>query len=92
MKYEPAKAVDDNTYSPGYLDCEWFLADLKSGEIKASGRIQAETITKVEFVYKNDGERRERLASFANSTLFEDARKKFVISLLNRTGGKFSID
>jgi hypothetical protein len=93
VKHVPAEAISETAYKAGSLDLEWFLAELKSAELKASGRFQVLKDEKVEYSFrKGEDDKKERLAGFANSTIYTAARKKLVEQLRVKTGGKFVAD
>jgi hypothetical protein len=74
-------AVDEKTYSPGRANLEAFIVDLSSNQVLCSFAFQAQSASTVSYSYKTGESQQERLAEFAHSTMWEDARKKLIAKL-----------
>lgn len=89
VAYDKAVAIDATTFEGGTLDLEVFFTALSDGRVLATCRLTAEAAANVSYSHKKDDDPKERLAAFANSTLFESAVSQIGTCLATQTGGTF---
>jgi hypothetical protein len=85
-------AVDENNYKGGAADVEVFVADLETNKVPASGGFTAQSAKNVEYMFKKGDDKQSRLAEFAYSSMFTDARQKLGSLLQQITGGQFALE
>ena len=87
VRHDPPVATDEEHFEPGSIDLEAFLLDRKEKKVVLSFRFATRTDESVGFVYRGDGDKRERLEAWVRSNLWENARKElFRTSLRNCHG------
>lgn len=87
--YQPAVAIDDETYTDGRAEIDGFLVSLSTNEILCSFSVSAEPDDSVSYTYKPDEDRSEQLERFVRSSIWEDARTKLMSSFGEFCGGEF---
>jgi hypothetical protein len=92
VSYTPPKALDEKTFTKAEADVEAFLYELQSGELLCSFRFSAVSEDSVHYEYKESDDPKDRLESFAYSTLWVHARKEEARLLTELTKGTFAFD
>lgn len=93
VEYVKPEAVSETEFKAGHAKLEVFLVDAQAGAVKASFPVEARSKTDVRYEYrKGDDDPKERLAAFARSTLWEDAREKIAAGLKQHAGATVSLD
>jgi len=82
--------VNETTYTPGRVTVNVFVVDLRTSEVLCSFKVRAESAASTSYTYKKGESQAQRLADFANSTMWDDARKK-VIARLKESGGDIEL-
>ncbi|HTN73982.1 MAG TPA: NPCBM/NEW2 domain-containing protein [Pirellulaceae bacterium] len=86
------RAIDDERFTPGAARIEGVVFDLNTEAIVATYTIDAQTSNQVNFAVRDGETRRDGLQRFADSSLWEDARKKTGEKLANMTYGVVQFD
>jgi hypothetical protein len=82
-------AVDEQRYSPGRAKIELFVVDLPGKAVLCSFVFEATSAEKVAYTYyKNTDSKEDRLARFARSSLWQDARLKMLAGLKRLSNGE----
>jgi hypothetical protein len=89
---KPIASADGTSFDGGMLDLEAYVVPVERNTWVASCRIAAESDTKVSFSMKKGEDPKEKTEAFAQSTLWQDARKQLAACLAEQTGGTFQFD
>ncbi|MEP6900873.1 MAG: hypothetical protein ABJA66_03925 [Actinomycetota bacterium] len=81
-------ALDEKTYTPGKTTVETFIVDLNNSQPLCSLVIEAKSASAVNYSYKEGESKQKQLENFAHSTMWEDARKKMLDLLKQKTNAK----
>lgn len=86
-------ATSETEFEGGEATFEVFLIDTQDKAIKASFPVAARSKPSVEYTYQEGkDDKKERLAAFARSTLWEDAREKVAAGLRTHAGATVVFD
>ena len=86
------EAVDKNSFTLGHATVEGFVVRLSDESIVASYVVHATMPSEVDYEYREGEDAAERLAAFARSALWSDARSQIQAKLAAATGGAVTID
>lgn len=92
LSYAKPVATSETQFEGGTATFDVFLIDTQDKTIKASFAIEARSKPSVEYMYKEGDDKKERLAAFARSTLWEDAREKLAAGLKTHAGATVVFD
>lgn len=93
LSYEKPVATSETEFEGGAAKFEVFLIDTQDKTVKASFPVDARSKPSVEYVYQEGkDDKKERLAAFARSTLWEDAREKIAEGLRTHAGATVVFD
>jgi hypothetical protein len=92
LDYQKPVVLGENSYKPGSLTMEGYLADLDKKEVLTSFRVSARSDDVVDYVYKEGEDRTKAAEEWAKSTLSKNVRKEIARALTERTGGTFVLD
>ncbi|HEY1012970.1 MAG TPA: hypothetical protein VGE07_09735 [Herpetosiphonaceae bacterium] len=90
--YEPAVAIDEQTFQGGAAEIDGYLVSLKDNEILCSFSIAAEPDESVSYSYKPNQDRKTQLEGFVRSSIWEDGRTKLIEGFREHCGGEWTID
>lgn len=86
-------ATSETEFEGGTAKFEVFLIDTQDKTVKASFPVEASSKPSVEYMYQEGkDDKKERLAAFARSTLWEDAREKIAAGLKTHAGATVVFD
>jgi hypothetical protein len=86
------QAVNARQYTPGVVDLEGFVVDLRADKILAEFRVTGRSAKQTTAAIRPDESEKEKIEAAAYSTLWEDARGKVAEALRETTGGTFVFD
>ena len=93
LSYVKPVATSETAFEGGTAKFEVFLLDTQDKTVKASFPVEARSKPSVEYVYQEGkDDKKERLAAFARSTLWEDAREKIAEGLRTHAGATVVFD
>lgn len=93
VTYVKPVATSETQFEGGTATFEVFLLDTQDKTIKASFPVEARSKPSVEYMYQEGkDDKKERLAAFARSTLWEDAREKIAEGLRTHAGATVVFD
>jgi hypothetical protein len=76
-------------YTPGFVELEGFVVDLRKDAVVASFRASGKSADRTTVAFRPGESEKESVESAAYSTLWEDARKSVAKALAEVTGGTF---
>ncbi|MBL8889147.1 MAG: hypothetical protein JNL67_04165 [Planctomycetaceae bacterium] len=85
-------AVSEETFVAGAVRVDGFVVDLESLEIVASYTLEVLPDEQVEYYVKENESARDRLETFARSSLWSKARRQVVSILSEHTGGHIQLE
>ena len=85
------EAINETTYAPGRVTLNVFVVDLANSEVLCRFGLRAESAARTSYTYKKGESQAQRLADFANSTMWEDARKKLIAKLKEMGVGEIEL-
>jgi hypothetical protein len=87
------RVLDEHTFTPGRVVMALYLVDLANGDrLVPLGVAVGHTSPATEYLYKKGDDQRERLGSFAHSTLWQSVRTDVRAKLAGATGGRILFD
>src|SRR5262249_34255277 len=92
LDYQKPVVLSEQSYRPGTVTLEVFVADLESKEVLTSFRIAARSAPIIEYAFKEGEDRTRAAEGWAHSSLTSDARKQLAEALRERTSGTFVFD
>jgi CheY-like chemotaxis protein len=93
LAYVKPVATSETEFEGGAAKFEVFLIDTQDKTVKASFAVEASSKPSVEYMYQEGkDDKKERLAAFARSTLWEDAREKIAAGLKTHGGATVVFD
>lgn len=93
LTYVKPVATSETEFEGGTATFEVFLIDTRDKTIKTSFPVEAKSKPSVEYMYQEGkDDKKERLAAFARSTLWEDAREKIAAGLRTHAGATVVFD
>ncbi len=95
VEYKKPQVVSTTSFVPGGVRLEAFLFDLSSGKILCAIPYQALSSDKISYSYKEGSGNQtqiERAQSFAESSIFSNARKELQRQLENVVNAKVDLD
>jgi hypothetical protein len=87
--YEPAVAIDAETYSGGSAEIDGFLVSLSTNEVLCSFSVSAAPDESVSYTYKENEDPKSQLEGFVRSSIWQDGRAKLLAGFGEFCGGEF---
>ncbi len=92
LSYVPAKARDEENFTPARARVQGVVFDLETEAVLATYVVQAMSAEKVEYVYREGESRAEGIERFADSSVWSATRAAAAEKLANVTGGSVQFD
>ncbi len=89
VQYERPIAQNEKSFTGGHAELDFFIYDLADGKLLAQWRQTTRPDETVSYLYKPGEDKKERLESWARSSIYTNMLKALAESLPREVGGEF---